>query len=77
MDNSDEGKYGMILGRGIITTLGLDIKFSEHVLIRGAGPYEGCLAPMVDVNNYDFKHLTDKMVKPEESLINFYVERCF
>ena len=31
---------------------------------------------MVDVSNYDFKRLTEKIVKPEESFINLYVDKC-
>ena len=31
---------------------------------------------MVDVNNYDFKSITDKTVKPEEYFINSYVDEC-
>ena len=32
--------------------------------------------PMVDVNNYDFNLITDKIFKPEESFIIFYVDEC-
>ena len=32
---------------------------------------------MVDVRNYDFKYITDKTVKPEESFINLYVDKEF
>ena len=31
---------------------------------------------MVDVINYDFKSITDKNVKPEESFVNSYVDKC-
>ena len=31
---------------------------------------------MVDVRNYDFNIITDKTVKPEESFINLYVDKC-
>ena len=31
---------------------------------------------MVAVINYDFKTLTDKIVKQKESFINSYVDRC-
>ena len=52
----------MILGGDLIIALGLDIKFSENIMIGGDGPYEGCSAPMVDINNYEFKSLTNKVV---------------
>ena len=67
----------MILGRDLITALGLDIKFSEIIIHAGEGPYKGFSAPMVHVNNYDFNILTGKTVKPEESFINLYVSECF
>ena len=31
---------------------------------------------MVDVSNYDFKYITDKTVKPEESFVNLYINEC-
>ena len=34
------------------------------------------LSPMVRVSNYDFNHLTENIVKPEESFINAYVDKC-
>ena len=38
VDKSTNSIYDMILGRDIITALGLDIKFSENVIIGGEGP---------------------------------------
>ena len=32
---------------------------------------------MVDLTDYNFKPLTGKVIKPEESFINFYVDECF
>ena len=49
---STTGRYYMILGREIITTLGLNIKFSRKIFVFGKGTYEGCSEPMVDVINY-------------------------
>ena len=63
----------MILGRGLLTVMGPDLKFSENVIHGGERPYKGCSAPMVDVDNYEFNILTAKTVKPEESFINAYV----
>ena len=39
-------------------------------------PYEYCSAPLVDLSNYEFKSLTDKIVKPEESFITSYINKC-
>ena len=73
VDESTNGRYNMILGIDLLTALGLDLKFSENVIIGGKGPYEGCPSPMVDVSKYDFKSKTDKTVKLEESFANSYV----
>ena len=32
---------------------------------------------MVYISNYEFKSITDKTVKPEESFVNSYVGECF
>ena len=61
----------MILVRDLPTALGMDLNFYEHAMIGRNGPQEGCSAPMVDINDYDFKSSTDKIIKPEEYFINF------
>ena len=60
VDESTKGRYNTILGRDLLTALGLDLKFYENVILRGEGPDEGCYASMVDVSNYDFNIITDK-----------------
>ena len=65
IDKSTTGRYDMILGRYLLTELGLDLEFSENVIHGREGPYKLCSAPMVDVNNYDFNILTAKKGKPE------------
>ena len=67
----------MILGRDVLTAVGLDLKFSKNIVIGGKGPYEGCSSPTVDVRSYDFKTLTEKIFEPEESFINAYVENAW
>ena len=65
----------MIPGIDLLTTLGLDLKFSGNIIIGGVGPYEGCSAPMVDLSNYDFKSLMENIGKTEEYFINFYINK--
>ena len=55
----------IFLGRDLFTALVLDLKFSENIIIGVEGPYEGCLVTMVDLISYDFKSLTENIVKPE------------
>ena len=73
---STTDSYSMILCRYLLTALGLYLKFPENIIIGGEGPYEECLASIVEVINYKFKYLTYKIVKPEESFINLYVNEC-
>ena len=63
VDDSTKDIYNMILGRDLLTDLGIDIKFSNRVIVGSKGTYEGCSAPMFDVRNYDYAPLTDKIVK--------------
>ena len=74
INESTNGRYGIILGRYLLTALETDLKFYKNVIIGGKGPYEGCSAPMVDVRNYNFTSITDKQVKWEEYFINSYVD---
>ena len=66
----------MILGRDILTSLVLDLKFSRNIIIGVERPYEGFLEPIVDLINYHFKILTEKIVKQEEYFINSCIDKC-
>ena len=58
VDESAEGRYNMILGRDLLTALGLDLNFSENIIIVSDKLYERSSATMVDLGNYDYKYLT-------------------
>ena len=51
LNESNNGRYDMILGRDLLTSLGMDLKFSDNVMIGGEIPHEGCLATMVYLFN--------------------------
>ena len=72
---STNSRYDMILGRDLLTALGMDMKFSDNIIIGGEGPYEQFSAPMVDGSNYYFNSITDITVKPEDYFINLYVDK--
>ena len=55
---STNSRYNMILGRYLLTALGLDVKFFENIILGGDGQFKGYSSPMVDVSAYDFKPLT-------------------
>ena len=76
IEKSTNVRYDMILGRDLLTALGLDIKFYDNVIVGGEGPYEGCSSPIFYVSNYNFKSISDKTVKPEECFINSYADEC-
>ena len=62
---SKNSMYDMILGRYLLTTLGLDIKLSENIILGGNGTFKGCSAPMVYFSTHNFKPLIENKVKPE------------
>ena len=45
----------MLLGRDLLTALGMDLNFSENLKIGGEGPFEGCSSFMDDKISYEFK----------------------
>ena len=55
----------MILGRDILTALGLNLKFSDHVIDAYGGPFKGSTAPMVDISTYEFKDVETGNITPE------------
>ena len=42
MDDSAESRHAMILGRYLLTALGLNFKFYGTVITGGYRPFEGC-----------------------------------
>ena len=49
-----KGRYDIILGKDILTALGLNLRFSDHVTKSDNGPLQGSMAPMVDLGTYEF-----------------------
>ena len=75
--DSSKGRYDMILGRDILIELILNLKFSEHVIKSGDGPFKGSTTPMVDLGTYRFKDLNPGKITPEEQLTNDYVKELY
>ena len=67
----------MILGRDVLTELGLNIKLSEHVIKADDEPFNGYTPPMVDLVMYIFKYLNIGKIIPEESFTNAYVAEVY
>ena len=51
---STEGRYNIIIGRGIINTIVIDIKFSDNIIFCGKVPFQIFVATMLNRNDYDF-----------------------
>ena len=54
MAESTEGRYNIIIGRGIINTIVIDIKFSDNIIFCGKVPFQIFVATMLNRNDYDF-----------------------
>ena len=57
MDDFAKGRYDMILGRDILTALGINLKLSDHVIEACYGPFKGNTATMIDLGTYEFRYL--------------------
>ena len=77
MDNSAKGRYDMILGRDLLTELGLNLKFSNHITKANDAPFMGAMAPMVDLGAYIFKDLNTGKIKMEELFTNAYTKEVY
>ena len=65
VDDFAKGRYDMILYRDILTTLVLNIKFSDHVIESYYGHFKGYTAPMFDLGAYEFKGINIENITPE------------
>ena len=57
MDDYTQGRYDMILGKYISTELGLNWKYSNHVIEADDGLPKESTTPVVDLGMYEFKYL--------------------
>ena len=56
VNDSSKGRYDMILGRDILTALGLNLKLCDHVIEADDGTFKGYTTPMVNIGTYEFKY---------------------
>ena len=56
VDDSDDPnpRYDVIIGRDLLSELGMLIDFKNFCVKCEGGAYDGCTAPMVDLNEYTF-----------------------
>ena len=78
MDDSNNSRYYIVLGRNILTVLLLNLKFSEHVIKSDYVPFFfKSTAPKVDFGPYQFKYLNTGENTPEEYFLNAYVDEVY
>ena len=63
-------RYDIILGRYILTSLGLNFKFSKCAIQGGGGPLKGYTATIHDLGTYKFKYLNKGRTAPDVSFMN-------
>ena len=66
VDDSTKGRYDMILGRYLLTALGLNLKFSDCVIEADDEAFKGSTSSMVDLGTYEFKYLNTGNIRPDE-----------
>ena len=66
VDDSAKVRYNMTLCYDLLTALGLNLKFSDHIIEADNGPFKGLTAPMVDMGTYEFKYLITGKITPEK-----------
>ena len=66
--DSAKGGYVMIIGRYLLTLLGLNISLSEHAIKTGDGHLKGPTATMVDLGVHEFKDLNTEKLHPRNHL---------
>ena len=57
MDEFSKGSYDMILGQDLLIELGLNLKWSKHVIEAHADTFKVSTIPMVDLVKFVFKYL--------------------
>ena len=66
VDYFAQGRYDIILGIYLLTALGSNIIFSEHIIEADYRPLKRSLTPMVDLDMYEFINLDTGKIIPEE-----------
>ena len=66
--DSIESRYDIILGRDLLNALVLDLKFPKYFTGSGKGSYKDCSAPMVELTDFDFKALMERLSNQKNTL---------
>ena len=74
VDDYARGRYDIILGRCLLTQLGLNLRLSYHVIKSYDRTLKGTTGSMVDLGMYECKYLNIGKITPDESFKNYYLE---
>ena len=74
MDNSSKDRYDMILGRCVLTALGLNLKLSDHFIEADYGTFKSLTLPMIDMVTHEWNCSNTGNITPEETFMNAYAE---
>ena len=70
--------YETIIGRDILTTMWIELKYFTNTVVCEPGMHAGGTTPMIDLNYYAFEPINGEILPYlEESFINFYLNECF
>ena len=67
----------MIIGRYLLSNLLIYLKVSTKTIEQIEGPNQGCSAPNVNIDDYDFEPINKNMLPfSEESFLDEYLNKC-
>ena len=76
VNGSPSGRYDIIIGRDLLTNLGIDIKFS-NIIEFSEGPYQGYKSPMLILDDYKFKPVKINIRSSLDDLfLDAYINEC-
>ena len=73
-DDSAKRRDDMILGRDILTALGLKLNVSDHVVESDYRPFKEFTETMVNMGTYEFKYLETWKIRYQELSMNTYTK---
>ena len=77
VDDSGKSRYDMILGRYILTELGLNLKFCNHFIEGYVKPFKVSKAPIVYLGKYESTVFEIGKTTPEEFFVNTYADGVY
>ena len=65
VDDYAKGRYDTTLAIYLLTDLGLNLNFSDHVIEAYDVPLKSLMESMVDLGEYEFKNLNTGKITPK------------